>query len=358
MYLWIVIGIIVALFALRFYQLGSRRSYASIAKIQEVEGKPVELVLARKGDLEVWTTLAGTVEGSVQYPIVSTNSIPVVEVMKKEGDKVKPGDVLLRLQTLAPNPMLHSYDRSLAVFKEALNELERARNLYAEGAISKQALDKAELAFEVAKTDLNNASGSTQLRATHAGIVTSVLVKEGEMAQAYVPLMWVARTDSVRVSFSAGSRQAVALRKGQKAVWRSPSNSDSGVGIISRLDLAADPKSHLLRGEALFPNREGVLIPGLLLSFDVLTGSRSGVIKIPAIAVVERNNKKCIFVAETSSEGQAVARLRNVEVGLATSDEVEIRSGLKAGERVVIFGQSNLEDGDRVKIVRGMEEGR
>ena len=347
------IAVVAALFVLRFLQIGERKSYASIAEIQEREGKPVEVVVAAEGDLESWTTLAGTVEGSLQYPVISTNSITVVDVARREGDRVNRGDVLIRLETAAPNPMLHSYDRSLALYQDALADVERMRNLFKEGAVSQQALEKAELALAVAKTDLANARQSTSLVATHAGIVMSVLVREGEMAPAYSPLMWVARTDSVRVSFEAGSRQAMTLARGQKAVWRSTTNGASGSGVVSKLDLSADPESHLVRGEASFPNAGGKLMPGLLLSFDVLAGSRRGVVKIPVASLFEAKGAPHVYVVERDEGGRSVARLRAVETGLRTTDEVEIASGVASGDRVVLFGQTMLEEGDLVKIVRG-----
>jgi len=353
--LWISIAVVAVLFALRFWQVSGKESYASISSIQETEGKPVEIVAAAAGDLESWTTLAGTVEGAFQYPVISTNSIAVIGVAKREGDAVKPGDMLIRLEKTAPNPMLHSYPRSLALYQDALADLDRMRNLYQEGAISKQALEKTELALEVARTDLANARESTDLIATHAGVVTSVLIKEGEMANAYEPLMWIARADSVRVSFEAGSRQAMALKAGQKAVWSSRMNGDSGTGILSKIDLSADPSSHLVRGEALFPNPARKLIPGVVVSFDVLSGERRNVVKIPTDCLIERNGAYQVFVAADGEGGKPFARLRTVEIGLRTTDEVEITSGLAVGDRVVQFGQTMLEDGALVKIVRGGE---
>ncbi len=140
-----------ALFAFRFWRVSSRESFASISSIQESQGKPIEVTRASRGDLEVWTSLAGTVEGSFQYPVISTNSIAVTGVAKKEGDRVRAGDVLIRLEKGAPNPMLLSYNRSLVLFEDALADAERMRALYKEGGVSKQALDKAELALAVAK---------------------------------------------------------------------------------------------------------------------------------------------------------------------------------------------------------------
>jgi membrane fusion protein (multidrug efflux system) len=348
----LVIVVVAAVFALRFWMLSGKKSYASIAAIQEAEGIPVEVAAAAVGNIELWTTLAGTVEGSFQYPIVSLNSISVLGVTKKEGDRVRPGELLVRLEKSAPNPLLLSYPRSLAVYQDALADLERMRNLYEEGAISRQALDKAELSAEVAKSNLSDARQSADLFATHAGVVTSVLIKDGETANAYQPLMWIARTDSVRIAFEAGSRQAKPLRVGQKAVWSSQMNGASGSGVVTRMDLSADPESHLLRGEAMFPNPGKELVPGTVVSFRVLSSDRRNVVKIPVGCLVERGGATHVFVVEAGEAGKSFARLRKVVPGLQTVDEVEIVSGLAGGERVVEFGQTLLEDGALVKIVR------
>ncbi|UCF04490.1 MAG: efflux RND transporter periplasmic adaptor subunit [bacterium] len=354
--LWVVVAVVVAVFAVRFWRLSQREIFASIRSVQESEGKPVEVIAAAIGDLELWTTLAGTVEGSFQYPVVSTNSIRVIDVVREEGDRVNAGDVIVRLEKTAPNPMLHSYNRSKALYEDALADARRMRKLYDEGAVSKQALDKAELALKVAKSDLVNARESTNLVASHAGIVTSIDIEEGEMAPAHKPLAWVARTDSVKIVFEAGSRQAIALRVGQKAVWRSNSTGDSGEGTVNRLDLAADPETHLLEGEALFPNPDRKLIPGLLISFRVRTGERRGIVKIPIDCLMQTDDRYTVFVVEPGEDGKDYARLRAIETGLRTSDDVEVLSGIAAGERVVEFGKTRIDDGDLVKIISGGEE--
>jgi multidrug efflux pump subunit AcrA (membrane-fusion protein) len=168
----------------------------------------------------------------------------------------------------------------------------------------------------------------------------------------------VARTDSVKIVFEAGSRQAMALGIGQKAIWESRGTGDSGEGRISKLDLAADPKSHLLGGEAFFPNPDGRLIPGILVSFRVRTGRREGIVKVPIDCLMQTNDHYEVFVVEEGTGGKHYARLRTVDTGLMTSDEVEIVSGVEADGLVVTFGKTRIIDGDLVKIISGGEERR
>ncbi|MFO7655225.1 MAG: efflux RND transporter periplasmic adaptor subunit [Candidatus Krumholzibacteriia bacterium] len=344
----------VAVFGVRFLTMGEEENPASIASVQAREGKPVEVVAAARGSIEVWSNLAGTVEGLVQSPIVSQNSMEVVEVVRREGDRVQAGDVVLRLAREAPTPMYHSYARSLAVLEDAQREYERMQNLFEEGAVSRQALDRAETALAVAREDLRNARRGTELTASHAGVVTAVRVKEGETAQVGRPLAYVARVDTVRVRFEAGSRQALALAEGQLAVWRLPEQDLERAGEIVKLDLAADPQTHLLAGEARFPNPDRRLLPGLLVSFDVRTAERTDVITVPTAALVATDTGAAVYlIREQAGEGgdRATARLQPVEVGLRTTDEVEITGGLAAGDLVVVYGQRQLEDGDLVRVV-------
>ncbi|HMA76146.1 MAG TPA: efflux RND transporter periplasmic adaptor subunit [Candidatus Krumholzibacteriaceae bacterium] len=349
--------VVIALFAYRFWTLSADEEPSGISFIQEEEGMPVEVITAGRGAVEVWSTLTGTVEGMLQYPIVSTNTLEVVEVLKKENERVKAGELVIRLDRDAPNPMLHSYKRSKAVYENALSEAERMEALYNEGAVSKRELEKVQTSLEVARSDFENAASSVGLVASNPGIITSINVRKAEMAVSGKVLAWIARTDSVRVTFKAGSRQAESLEKGQKAVWKSNYNKDRIEGELTKLDLSADPRTHLVGGEAVFPNPSGRLIPGLLVSIEVQTVDKRDILNIPAECLIEGDDGYAVFVVEKSADDDARAGLRKVEVGVITSKAVEITSGITEGETVVIFGQSDLDDEDRVKIVRGGEDG-
>jgi multidrug efflux pump subunit AcrA (membrane-fusion protein) len=66
---------------------------------------------------------------------------------------------------------------------------------------------------------------------------------------------------------------------------------------------------------------------------------------------VQNNGTFSVFVVENGSGGGLFSRIRDVEPGLRTSDEIEIVSGLEPGERVVVFGQTRIEDGSLVKDI-------
>jgi membrane fusion protein, multidrug efflux system len=339
------LAVVVAAFVARFQALGRSEVPASVESAQAAEGKPVEIVSADRGDLENWISLAGTVEGVVQYAVTSTNALRIVAIPVQEGDAVRAGDVIVRLAHEAPTPMVHSFGRAQASYENTLKDVQRLRALHAEGAISDQALDQAETRLRMAATDLQDVEGSTSLVATEDGIVAAIIANTGDTAEAGEPLVWIARTDDVKVVFTAGSRQALALSLGQRVVWADPDGTDRE-GVVAKLDLRADPKTHLRAGEALFPNPEGRLVPGLLVSIRIRTDVHAGVVRVPTPALVDG---PAVFVVDQGG----LAHKRPVTVGARTTDIVEITAGLAVGERVVRFGQGRLADGDRVKTVEG-----
>lgn len=343
----VLILILVALgaaFFVRFRQMQNVEESASIRSVQEEEGLPVEMVTAKRGDLSEWMTLAGTVEGIVQYPIVSNNSLQVMGIPVKEGDRVEKGDVIVHLADNAPTPMYHSMAQARANYNNTLVEVRRLRNLFAEGAVSQSDLDAAETQLKVQAVQLDNAQGATTLTASEGGIVTSILVSDGEMVSAGKSLAWIADTSEVKVTFSVGSSQALSLETGMQALWTDPEGR-THAGSLTQLDLMADPVSHLLDGEVTFENADGRLMPGLLVSFKVQTHLVPNALLVPTACLVHDGGQDAVWL----SDGQAT--LQPVTVGLRTVDNVEIRAGLKAGDQVVRHGQTMLHEGVKTKIV-------
>lgn len=351
----VVIVAVAAAFGVRFRQLGRSEDLASIRSVQEEEGVPVETVAVQRGDLSRWITLAGTVEGTVQYSVVSQNALQIVSIEVREGDRVKPGDVILRLAAGAPSPMYHSLDRSQASYDIALLNVKRLRNLFAEGAISRADLDAAETQLKVASADLQDAEGTTALVALDGGVISSILVTEGETAPVNKPLVWIVDTGTVKLRFDAGSAQSLALAPGQPAHWLLPDGQVGGEGEISQLDLMADPKTHLQSGEAAFANPDGRLVPGLLVSFKVRTVYRADVLTIPRACLVGTDSGQAAWVVSPQGAGLHAA-LKPVQSGARDADRIEITDGLEVGNLVVRYGMTLLSDGALVQRVGQAEE--
>ncbi|HPF36862.1 MAG TPA: efflux RND transporter periplasmic adaptor subunit [Candidatus Krumholzibacteria bacterium] len=341
---WLLAALVmvtVLAFGARFRALRAEEATPGVRETQLRDGFPVETVTARTRDLARWTTVAGTVEGSVQYAVEAAVALRVERILVREGDRVEPGQVLLHLAGDAPTSMYRSPDRARTALADATRTAERMRKLFAAGAVAQADLDAAETALALAEVELANAQDASVLRASGAGVVSRIEAEAGETAQAGEALVWITDAANVRVRFEAGGRQAPSLAVGQAVRLRDEAGGTVALGELSRLDGMADPRTHLLGGEAAFANPAGRLVPGLLVTLEVRVETAADAVTVPRECLVEHGDGRAVWVLD----GEGRARLRPVAVGLAEADEVQLLAGVAAGETVVRHGQTLLTDG-------------
>lgn len=124
-------------------------------------------------------------------------------------------------------------------------------------------------------------------------------------------------------------------------------------GRIRELSPTVDPVSRTMEVRATVQNENSALKAGMFAKVKIITEEKSGIVKIPAAAIVRRYGEQYVFTVESDPQDPAltIAKKRVVIPGIIIDDQVEIRDGLEAGDEVVLRGQSLLEDGVRVRVV-------
>jgi membrane fusion protein (multidrug efflux system) len=117
-------------------------------------------------------------------------------------------------------------------------------------------------------------------------------------------------------------------------------------GEVYFIDPRVDPSTRTVKVKARIANADGELRPGLFANVELITGARDDALVVPEQAVVPAIDKLTVFVVENG-----IAHRREVTVGARLPGKVEITSGLKDGEVVVIAGQQKLRDGVPVQPV-------
>ena len=233
-----------------------------------------------------------------------------------------------------------------AAWERANRRVERLRPLKAEGAVSEQDWDDAVTALAVAEANLAAARRAVVLTSPIAGVVTDILQTQGTFPAPDDPLVRVSDLSGLQVTFQVSTRQARELALGQSALL-----PDFGLaGRVSRVALQADPESRLLEIELTFPGAAEAtsspeLVPGSLVTAEVVVGSRDTALVVPRIAAREA----AVWVIDD----EGIARKRSVTLGLAGNRMIEVLDGLSAGELVVVAGASLLSDGAKARIVGG-----
>lgn len=343
----------------------------------QVEEKyiPVEVQPAAVRTLVETTNFSGKVSSDHDITLVPKTPGKVTAVNVQVGDAVRAGTVLFTLdavdfQKAVDNAAMSvrsaegNYQRVKEQLDLAKTNLERQKQLYEAGAISKAQLEQAEsqasetplqlaqIQWDQAKLGLQQAQDSlanTVVTAPEDGTVSAVNVKVGEMASSAQPAVMMTQLNSLYVGLNVPENIVNSLKVGQDTkVTISSAGVKAVSGKISNVAPAADAQTKLYTVKVAVANPENQIKPGMFAKVEIPTQTRPNVLAVKSEAIVTKNGKLLVYVAEN---GAAVEK--EVSVGLDNGTWVEITKGLNAGEQVVIKGQTLVEQGSKVKIVGG-----
>lgn len=289
----------------------------------------------------------GVVQAIRQTVVAAQVPGAVVALDVKAGDRVKAGQVLLRLDARAAEQTAAASAAQVmaarAAQDAATRELDRQRQLFEKHFISRAALDRAEAQFKTTQAEAaaqlasagaaRTQSGFYVVKAPYSGVVAEVAVVLGDMAMPGRPLLTVYDPAALRVS--AAIPQTVAARMTQGAV---PLAELPGVALAIKpirfqVLPTVDPATHTLELRLDLPEGLAGATPGMFARARLpVAGDGNTRLYVPARAVLRRAEMSGVYVVGT--EGTPL--LRQVRLGRAEGDKVEVLSGVAAGERVAL----------------------
>ena len=392
---------------------------------------PVALAEAEVATMAERITVTGTIRAERDADITSEANAKVLEVMVREGDAVRQGQVLIRLDSTQADSNVRQaragreasaahlaaarsrlqileqgareeeraiarsrLEQAQAALNTAEADLDRFRGLFAQGAVSKQQLDGAQMAYDTARTNRDSARQTldltekgarpeeidaarkevqaaaaaleqaeaalasanemlsyTVIRSPFSGVVYQRNVDPGEIASTMggTPLLRLADLSSVYYEASVPERAALKVTAGQRVDVTVQGNGDRlVVGKVERLVPVADPMSRDFLLRISIMDSTGLIKPGIFARGAVVVRERPDAVVIPKAALVEREGKPVVFVVDGDR-----AEARPVVLGLSDSARAEVVRGVDAGERVVVAGAEGLQDGGAVQVRSG-----
>ncbi|HEY3451901.1 MAG TPA: efflux RND transporter periplasmic adaptor subunit [Myxococcales bacterium] len=296
----------------------------------------------------------------------------IAEITAAEGDRVAAGRVLVRLESTPLRDALAQADAALtqaqAQLANAAGHRERAEKLFAAGVAARQEVDDArsvEIAAgsavrnaEAAQSTARNQLARSELRAPFAGTVAHLFAAVGEPVDGSgKPVIEVADTRFLELRAGAAPAQLVRLEPGQRAEVRVDGLGDRLFdGEVAAVAPVVDSATGVGTVRIRLENKDGALKGGALAKARVVLELRPQVVAVPRAALVPREQGGAeaggagAGFAVERVEGE-VARRQDVEVGVVDRGFVELRSGVAAGEVVVVQGAYALPDGTRVRVL-------
>lgn len=311
-------------------------------RVSVVETAPVE-----QGAIAREVELSGVVEPIRTVSVNSQLATTARAVLAEEGDRVAPGTVLARLEDAELTLELESARAALEAAKAAFERADRLREREVITLPEYERDRTALAAAEAAVRRLETRIGYATVRSPIAGVVTAKHVEAGDVVAAQTPLFAVADISTLVVPIGVSELDVGRLASGDVVEVRLDALPDRPVaGRIRRIFPAADPATRLVPVEIAL-ERGSLARPGYLARVDLRLEERQDVAIVPAGAILTGvGGEESAFVVE---DGKAFRR--PVETGLVSKGRVEVVSGLRPGEVVVVSGGSSLREGAAVRTV-------
>jgi membrane fusion protein (multidrug efflux system) len=323
------------------------RSAESDSTKQEDEAIPVEVGVLQKGPMEAVIKSSTNIEAESHIQVVSEAARRVRQLLAEEGDHVKKGQVLLRLQD---DNQRSDVDKAKSQLEHSRDELSRQEELQKKGLTTDQALKDARYTFEqnhLAYEDAMRQLGYTEVRAPIAGTITKRLVSLGDNVTVGQPLFEIIDFESMVARVYIPENDLPRLALGQTARVHAPAaRKEAYHGVVSRISPVVDAKSGTVKVTIALGEQPG-LRPGLFVDLELITAVDQNALRMPKRSLVYDNDE--IFAYRMVAD-RKVEKLRVVP-GLTGQDYLQPLTNFAEGDTIVVTGQAALKDGAKVRVV-------
>ena len=289
---------------------------------------------------------------------VVTVEVPgrVSAVLVDEGDYVRRGQTLLRVDLEQFDLQLAELNTQLALARDILARQERlrAQNIGTEVQYleAKNAVDRLEKGLDQIKLQ----QGKAGVKAPISGTVEQKTVNAGEYAAPGQPLMQILDVASVNVVADVPETYLKSVRKGQQVRVTFPALDEERMAKITEIGRTIDPANRTFQVELALSNRDRRLKPNMLAAVFLTDYQRDDVVVVPSSVVLEEvSGVEYVYVAKPSSAGANLYEATKTVVTTGENDALrrEILSGLQPGDFLVTEGMRSLTDGELIRLQFG-----
>jgi RND family efflux transporter MFP subunit len=308
-----------------------------------VEVRPVKSSLQNRQ-----VSASGSVEADQMVDIGFMISGKVSQVAVEEGQQVKAGQLIA---SLVPTDYQIGLDIVNANVAKAQDEYDRLKIMFDRGSLPAGDFSKIRTTLQEVKARQELAAKNlrdTRLVSPITGTIARRGTDPGEMVGQGMPLFTIVSTGQVKVKVAVPESEIGLIKTGQPAQVFIPSLDSTFQGSVGLIGIVADPASRTYTVKINVPNAAGLLRPGMIAEATLSSSKQVNTLTLPGEAIVRNEDQvTSVFVADAQRKQ---AFNRRVTVGKVLNNEVEITSGLKENELVVVGGQNNLRDGTAVDI--------
>ncbi len=315
----------------------------------------VKVTTAKLAEFKDSIEAIGTARANEQVFITSKYSDLVDQVFFNDGQLVKQGDVLVRLNNQEELAKVSELEANLS---ESMAQLKRFQELLSSKATSKSLVDQQEAKTKAigaqlksARTKLNDLS----IKAPFDGVLGFREVSLGAYINAGSVITSLDDLSLIKVDFTLPERFLPTIKRGQSIVaLNSAYKNQQFRGKISSIDTRINPVTRSLKVRAEIPNESLALRPGMLLNIEVVRQVET-LLQLPESAIIPIEDKHFVFIIDDENSQEQTAFRKRIVIGRRLPGIVEVLEGINQEELVVIEGALKLRDGAKVKVINQLE---
>lgn len=323
---------------------------------------------ANRADVPIVVKAIGTVEPMMRVNIQSQVAGQVDQVLFTEGQMVKKGDVLVRIDSrmfeARVNELQAKLDQDRVTARNAQWNYERYKELGATGAVTASDLHKYEAEYDSAQEAIKASEaalasaklqvGYTVIKSPMDGRAGARQIDPGNIVKANegTPFTEIIQVDPIQVSFSVPERYLAQIRDSQKSAPLSTEALIGGDeankvrGELFFIDNSVDRDTGTIRLKARFDNADAKLWPGAFVTVNLTIGTRKNALLVPLQAVQASQHGSVVFVVDKEMK----ARVVPVKVVDTLENDAIIEGSLNDDDRVIVDGHIRVTEGGAVKI--------
>ncbi|MBW1803006.1 MAG: efflux RND transporter periplasmic adaptor subunit, partial [Deltaproteobacteria bacterium] len=274
----------------------------------------------------------------------------ILKVFVDEGQMVKKGQVLVKLDDRDYKSRLARIE---ANYKLAKVDHERTIKLARRKIAAESKLDETEARLKdlvAQQKEARLALNRARITAPISGRLNEIKAKKGDFLRIGQEVLQILQFGKVKVTVGVPESDVTAVFDLKKAnVVIDALNNRRVTG--KKLFLSRQPRTmaRLYNLELVVPNPDGHILPGMFAKVELVKSVFDQALSIPLYAVITRGDERFIYV-----ENNGHAKKRRVELGILTGWEVQITSGLRPHDRVIVVGHRFLDDGQAIKVIKNV----
>ena len=293
------------------------------------------------GPIQDRISSVGTLQANEEVTLMPELDGQVTQIHFEEGQSVREGDLLIELERERETAELAQVKAEVDL---AQQNLKRARALAGGKAMSLQEIDQIEsqMALKEALYEFQEKRfNETYIRSPFAGTLGPRMISRGQFVSRGQSLVKLTDAHQIKVTYKIPERHLSQLKVDQTVLIRVAAYPDRTFeGKVDLIHPEVDANTRTIEVRAIAGNQEGLLKPGMFAKVETITSQRDRAVIIPEKAVVPSLTGFAVYLVETNTALQTP-----VTLGMRLPGKVEIVSGVQAGQKVIVEGIQNVQDG-------------